>query len=652
MTAYVLQTALLLGAAYFAGCFIACMIRSRIVSPARVRDEATVPMATGADLAVERAPPATPPARPVPPPPLIAQPRQAPAQPMPSPVREAFRRADTLEPVSTAALESADARPEGSPPATPKVDATTAAVGPAPPPPSAPPPPPAASSTAAAAAAAAAMAAAAARREPTPRPAPPGVPPSPPAPQPVRSIVPSSAPLAAPPPAAAPPRQAPSGATAPTADSKPDDLKRIRLIDATLEAALNRLGIRRYSDIARWRPEDVARISQALGFKGRIEQENWIEQAQILARGEETFYSRRLARGEQPSARPVTDEGVRREPPLASATPPAPAVTETQRSRASVEAAAAAAAALAAAAAASQQRQPQVEPATRPTAPAGPSQAPPVTPEVTPAPAVEERAAFARPGQPAPGSDERSPATPPADAPASSAPAAAAPIGAGRDNLQRIGGINAEVERLLNLQGITRYSQIAGWGRSEIERFDGLLGQAGRIQRENWVEQAQILARGGDTAYSREYDRRLSEEPQREDAARPARLADALREPQSVRPTPDPRPRTSDLSSLRSVRSEAFRPAEAPAPGTGARPNDLKAIRGIGVLIEKKLNSMGITTYAQIANWSAADIERVSQALDFKGRIERENWVEQARILAAGGQTEFSRRAGIDTDRR
>ena len=49
-------------------------------------------------------------------------------------------------------------------------------------------------------------------------------------------------------------------------------------------------------------------------------------------------------------------------------------------------------------------------------------------------------------------------------------------------------------------------------------------------------------------------------------------------------------------------------------------------------------------TYAQVANWSAADIDRVSQVLDFKGRIERENWVEQARILTAGGQTEFSRR--------
>ena len=72
--------------------------------------------------------------------------------------------------------------------------------------------------------------------------------------------------------------------------------------------------------------------------------------------------------------------------------------------------------------------------------------------------------------------------------------------------------------------------------------------------------------------------------------------------------------------------------------------DDLKRIRGVGVLIEKKLNSLAITTYEQVANWTSADIDRVSQLLDFKGRIERENWVEQARILASGGQTEFSRR--------
>ena len=63
-----------------------------------------------------------------------------------------------------------------------------------------------------------------------------------------------------------------------------------------------------------------------------------------------------------------------------------------------------------------------------------------------------------------------------------------------------------------------------------------------------------------------------------------------------------------------------------------------------GRLIEKKLNSMGVVNYEQIADWTADDIGRISQSLDFKGRIERENWVEQARILASGGATEFSRR--------
>ncbi len=103
------------------------------------------------------------------------------------------------------------------------------------------------------------------------------------------------------------------------------------------------------------------------------------------------------------------------------------------------------------------------------------------------------------------------------------------------------------------------------------------------------------------------------------------------------------------MAHLRSVRSEALLGEEA-ARGLSGRPagdvEDLKRIRGIGVLIEKKLNSLGITRYEQIANWTGADIERISRLLDFQGRIERENWVTQARILATGGQTEFSRRGG------
>ena len=78
----------------------------------------------------------------------------------------------------------------------------------------------------------------------------------------------------------------------------------------------------------------------------------------------------------------------------------------------------------------------------------------------------------------------------------------------------------------------------------------------------------------------------------------------------------------------------------------GGESDDLKRIRGIGVLIEKKLNSLGIVHYEQIANWTGADTARISRLLDFQGRIEREAWIEQARILATGGQTEFSRRGG------
>lgn len=64
------------------------------------------------------------------------------------------------------------------------------------------------------------------------------------------------------------------------------------------------------------------------------------------------------------------------------------------------------------------------------------------------------------------------------------------------------------------------------------------------------------------------------------------------------------------------------------------QPDDLTRIKGIGNVIERKLHTLGITTFEQIANFDTADIERVNQVLDFVGRIEREKWVEQARELA------------------
>jgi large subunit ribosomal protein L21 len=64
--------------------------------------------------------------------------------------------------------------------------------------------------------------------------------------------------------------------------------------------------------------------------------------------------------------------------------------------------------------------------------------------------------------------------------------------------------------------------------------------------------------------------------------------------------------------------------------------DDISLIAGIGPKILKGLNDMGITTYAQIAAWTPEDIERVETELKMKGRVVREEWIEQARELMAG----------------
>ncbi|MEM7440922.1 MAG: 50S ribosomal protein L21 [Pseudomonadota bacterium] len=79
------------------------------------------------------------------------------------------------------------------------------------------------------------------------------------------------------------------------------------------------------------------------------------------------------------------------------------------------------------------------------------------------------------------------------------------------------------------------------------------------------------------------------------------------------------------------AKAEAAAPAEAPAE---AGADDLKKLSGVGPALEKKLHANGVTTFAQIADWTAEDIADFDEKLSFKGRIEREGWVEQAKELA------------------
>lgn len=62
--------------------------------------------------------------------------------------------------------------------------------------------------------------------------------------------------------------------------------------------------------------------------------------------------------------------------------------------------------------------------------------------------------------------------------------------------------------------------------------------------------------------------------------------------------------------------------------------DDLKKISGVGPVLEKKLNALGITQFAQVAAFTADDVARVDDALSFKGRIDRDDWIGQAKTFA------------------
>ena len=85
-------------------------------------------------------------------------------------------------------------------------------------------------------------------------------------------------------------------------------------------------------------------------------------------------------------------------------------------------------------------------------------------------------------------------------------------------------------------------------------------------------------------------------------------------------------------------------PAALSAPRGGAA-DDLKQIKGVGPKLEELCNELGFYHFDQIAGWTAAEVAWVDENLKgFKGRVSRDNWVEQAKTLAAGGETEFSKR--------
>jgi predicted flap endonuclease-1-like 5' DNA nuclease len=168
------------------------------------------------------------------------------------------------------------------------------------------------------------------------------------------------------------------------------------------------------------------------------------------------------------------------------------------------------------------------------------------------------------------------------------------------DDLKLIKGIGPQNEERLHALGIWHFSQVAGWTPENVEWVGTYLAFPGRIEREDWVAQAAVLARTATTI---------------EIAAAP----------------------------LSGMALEGKRPGNLLPGARGGKPDDLGLIDGVGPAIAEKLNSLGIWHFDQIVVLGPDELRFLAHHNGFPGRDIAEQWQAEAKILAAGGETEHSR---------
>lgn len=162
-----------------------------------------------------------------------------------------------------------------------------------------------------------------------------------------------------------------------------------------------------------------------------------------------------------------------------------------------------------------------------------------------------------------------------------------------------------------------------------------------------WMGAIAGMSESAQRAFAGEIERGATEPAYKPKASPSARaraavdtlVADARSAARGAREALDePAPATQDTPSMAVVKEvpadlmpeDFVKPKGMEKP---AAPDDLKTISGIGPKLEQVLNGLGIWTYGQIAAWSPQEVAWVDDFLSFKGRIERDGWIGQAKTL-------------------
>ncbi len=124
----------------------------------------------------------------------------------------------------------------------------------------------------------------------------------------------------------------------------------------------------------------------------------------------------------------------------------------------------------------------------------------------------------------------------------------------------------------------------------------------------------------------------------------------ATAKPATLKATPAPKPKVAPKPAAVPKPKAAAKPKAVAKPKPAPKPmipDNLELLKGVGPKLNTLLKSLGITTFEQVANWTPSDIREVDSKLgNFAGRIGRDNWIDQAKLLLAGDVAAFEKKYG------